>query len=254
MSGSGHSPSTAAVGFAFARADDEDPDGILSAALSALEKARGRAEGIAGFSSGASEVSEGGGGVVEAAQIFVESLEARDPYMGDHLRAVSRLALRIGLKMSLPSDQLDVLSLGALLHDVGKIGVPDRILQKPGRLTDDEYRIIKRHPVLGARMLASVRELAPTVPAVRYHHERFDGKGYPEGLGGESIPLVARVISVVDAFDSMVRERPYGYGISRETALEEIENNSGTQFDPQVVSALLEVAWELGDRRADSAG
>ncbi len=254
MGGSVHSPSTAAVGFAFARADDEDPDAILSAARRALEKARGRAEGIAGFSSGASEVSEGGGGVVEAAQIFVESLEARDPYMGDHLRAVSRLAGRIGLKMSLPSDQLDVLSLGALLHDVGKIGVPDRILQKPGRLTDDEYRIIKRHPVMGARMLASVRELAPTVPAVRYHHERFDGKGYPEGLGGESIPLVARIISVVDAFDSMVRQRPYGYGISRETALEEIENNSGTQFDPQVVSALLEVTWELGDRRADSAG
>jgi diguanylate cyclase (GGDEF)-like protein len=230
MSGSGHSLSTAAVGFAFAEADDEDPDAILRAALGALEEARGRADGIAGFS-GASEVSEAGEGVVEAAQVLVESLEARDPYMGDHLRAVSRLALRIGLKMSLPSDQLDVLSLGALLHDVGKIGVPDRILQKPGPLTDDEYRTIKRHPVLGARMLASVRE-----------------------LGGEDIPLAARIISVVDAFDSMVRERPYGYGISRETALEEIKSNSGAQFDPQVVSALLEVVWELGDRRADSAG
>ena len=253
MSGSGHSPLAAAVGFAFAGADVEDPDAIVSAALSALENARGRVEGIAGFS-GASEVSGGGERVVEAAQILVESLEARDPYMGDHLRAVSRLALRVGSKMSLPSDQLDVLSLGALLHDVGKIGVPDRILQKPGRLTEDEYQIIKRHPVLGARMLASVRELAPTVPAVRHHHERFDGKGYPEGLGGENIPLAARIISVVDAFDSMVRERPYGYGIPRGTALEEIENNSGTQFDPQVVGALLEVVWELGDRWADSAG
>jgi HD-GYP domain-containing protein (c-di-GMP phosphodiesterase class II) len=167
---------------------------------------------------------------------------------------VSRLALRIGLRMSLPSEQLDVLSLGALLHDVGKIGVPDRILQKPGRLTDEEYQIIKRHPVLGARMLSSVRELAPAVPVVRHHHERFDGKGYPEGLAGEDIPLAARIISVVDAFDSMIRERPYGYGISRETALEEIENNSGTQFDPQVVRALLEVVWELGDRWVDSAG
>jgi diguanylate cyclase (GGDEF)-like protein len=255
-SGSGHTPSTAAVGFAFARADDEDPDSILSAALRALEKARGRTEGIAGFSpvSGASEVLDGGVGVVEAARILVEPLESRDPYIGDHLRAVCRLALRIGLKMSLPSDQLDALSLGALLHDVGKIGVPDRILQKPGRLTDEEYKIIKRHPVLGARMLASVRELAPAVPAVRHHHERFDGKGYPEGLSGEDIPLAARIISVVDAFDSMVRERPYGYGISRETALEEIENNSGTQFDPQVVRAGLEVVWELGDRRVDSAG
>ena len=252
MSGSGRGPSTAAVGFAFAGADDEDPDAIVNAALSALRKARDRAEGIAGFS-GASEVSEGGG-VVESARILVESLEARDPYMGDHLRSVSRLALRLGLKLSLPSDQLDVLGLGALLHDVGKIGVPDRILQKPGRLTEDEYQIIKRHPELGARMLASVSELAPTVPAVRHHHERFDGKGYPEGLGGENIPLAARIISVADAFDSMVRERPYGYGIPLRTALEEIENNSGTQFDPRVVGALLEVVWELGDRWADSAG
>jgi len=137
---------------------------------------------------------------------------------------------------------------------VGKIGVPDRILQKPGRLTDEEYRIIKQHPVLGARMMSSVRELAPAVPVVRHHHERFDGTGYPEGLIGEDIPLGARIISVVDAFDSMIRERPYGYGISRETALEEIENNSGTQFDPQVVRALLEVVWELGDRWVDSAG
>ncbi len=103
-------------------------------------------------------------------------------------------------------------------------------------------------------MLASVWELAPTVPAVKHHHERFDGKGYPEGLGGEDIPLAARIICVVDAFDSMVRERPYGYGISLETALEEIENNSGLQFDPQVVNALLEVVWEHGDRRAGSAG
>ena len=103
-------------------------------------------------------------------------------------------------------------------------------------------------------MLSSVRELAPAVPAVRHHHERFDGKGYPEGLVGEDIPLAARIISVVDAYDSMIRERPYGYGISRKTALEEIENNSGTQFDPQVVRTLLEVVWELGDRRVDSAG
>jgi HD-GYP domain-containing protein (c-di-GMP phosphodiesterase class II) len=103
-------------------------------------------------------------------------------------------------------------------------------------------------------MLAPVKDLAPAVPAVRYHHERFDGKGYPEGLRGEDIPLAARIVSVVDAFDSMVRERPYGYGISQETAMEEIESNSGTQFDPRVVRALLEVVWEFDDRRAGSAG
>jgi HD-GYP domain-containing protein (c-di-GMP phosphodiesterase class II) len=255
-SGSNHAPSTAAVGFAIAKADDEDPDQVLSSAFLALEDARGRTERIAGYApvSGTSEVLDGGVRAVEAAQILVEPLESRDPYIRDHLRAVSRLALRIGLKMSLPSDQLDTLSLGALLHDVGKIGVPDRILLKPGRLTDEEYQIIKRHPLLGARMLSSVRELVPAVPAVRHHHERFDGKGYPEGLVGEDIPLAARIISVVDAYDSMVRERPYGYGISRETALAEIEKNSETQFDPQVVRTLLEVVWELGDRRVDSAG
>jgi diguanylate cyclase (GGDEF)-like protein/putative nucleotidyltransferase with HDIG domain len=253
MSRSGHPPSTAAVGFAFARADVEDPDRLLGAALHALEEARDRAEGIAGFD-GAPEVSEAGTRVVETARTLIESLETRDPYIGDHLRAVSRLALRIGSKLSVPSDQLDVLTLGALLHDVGKIGVPDRILQKPGRLTDEEYRIIKRHPVLGARIVASVRELAPVAPTVKHHHERFDGKGYPERLRGEEIPLAARIISVVDAFDSMVRERPYGYGISQEIALEEIEKNSGTQFDPRVVRALLEVVGELGDRQADSAG
>jgi diguanylate cyclase (GGDEF)-like protein len=251
---SGHPPSTAAVGFAFAGADDdEDPDRLLRAALRSLEEARGRAEGIAGFD-GVAEASEGGTRVVEVARALIEPLEIRDPYIGEHLRAVSHLAVRLGSKMSLPSDELEALSLAALLHDVGKIGVADRILQKPGRLTDEEYRIIKRHPVLGARMLAPVRELAPVVPAVRHHHERFDGKGYPERLRGEDIPLAARIISVVDAFDSMVRERPYGYGIPQETALEEIERNSGTQFDPRVVRVLLEVVWELGDRQAHSAG
>jgi HD-GYP domain-containing protein (c-di-GMP phosphodiesterase class II) len=164
------------------------------------------------------------------------------------------MALRVGLKMSLPSEQLDALTLGALLHDVGKIGIPDRILHKPGRLTDEEYEIIKRHPALGARMVAPVKELAPAVPAVRYHHERFDGKGYPDGLRGEDIPLAARIVSVVDAYDSMLRERPYGYGISREAALEEIENNSGVQFDPGVVRTLLEMVRELEKRQVDSAG
>jgi HD-GYP domain-containing protein (c-di-GMP phosphodiesterase class II) len=156
--------------------------------------------------------------------------------------------------MSLPSDQLNALALGALLHDVGKIGVPDQILEKPGRLTDEEYEVIKRHPMLGVEMLAPVEELAPAVPVVRYHHERFDGGGYPDGLRGEDILLIARVVCVADAFDTMARDRPYGYGLSRRAALEEVERNSGTQFDPQIVRALLEAVWGLGDRRANSAG
>ena len=251
--GSGHL--AAVVGFALA-GDEEDPHQVLRAVLRAMEEARGRKEGIAGVrtADGASAVAEDGTPLIEAARTFIEPLESRDADIGDHLRTVSRIASRIGHELSLPSDQLDALALGALLHDVGKIGVPDRILQKPGRLTDEEYGIIKRHPVFGARMLASVRELGPAAPAVRYHHERFDGRGYPEGLSGEKIPLAARIISVVDAFDSMLRERPYGYGISREAALKEIENNAGIQFDPRVVKVMLELEWELDDTKADSAG
>lgn len=254
--GSGDLPVTAAVGFAFAGPGDEDPDLLLDAALRALGEARGRAEGIAG-SPAVAEVPGGPGGGVQveaAARALIRPLESRDPFIVDHLRAVSRLAWRIGFRMSLSPEQLQALTLGALLHDVGKVGVSDQILHKPGRLTDEEYQMIRRHPVLGAEMLAAVEELAPAVPVVRHHHERFDGRGYPDGLRGEDIPLPARVVSVADAFDSMTRDRPYGYGISREAALEEVERSSGTQFDPRAVRALLEVVWGFDDRRAGSAG
>jgi HD-GYP domain-containing protein (c-di-GMP phosphodiesterase class II) len=127
-------------------------------------------------------------------------------------------------------------------------------LQKSGRLTEDEYAEIKRHPMLGVSILTPVKELAPALPVIRHHHERFDGKGYPDGLRGEDIPLIARVVSVADAFDSMVRARPYGYGISRKAALGEIEENSGTQFDPRIVMALLEVVYAPRDQQANSAG
>lgn len=246
--GSGSSTLSAAVGYAFAGEDDEDPDPVLGAALRALRKARMWAEGVAGPAILADVP------VSETATAFIKPLESRDPLIGEHLKAVSRLASRIGSSMSLPRDRLDALALGALLHDVGKIGVPDGILHKPGRLTDKEYETIKRHPVLGAEMLAPVAELAQAIPAIRHHHERFDGRGYPDGLRGEQIPLAARVVSVADAFDSMIRDRPYGYGISRQAALEEVERNSGTQFDPRVVRALLEVVWEFDDRRTGSAG
>jgi putative nucleotidyltransferase with HDIG domain len=255
--GSGSSSLSAAVGYALAGEGDEGPDPVLGAALRVLREARAwGAEGIAGPAILA-EVSVGSGSdmsVSETATAFIKPLESRDPLIGEHLKAVSRLASRIGSGMSLPRDRLDALVLGALLHDVGKIGVPDEILHKPGRLTDKEYETIKRHPVLGAEMLAPVEELAQAIPTVRHHHERFDGRGYPDGLRGDQIPLAARVVSVADAFDSMIRDRPYGYGISRQAALEEVERNSGTQFDPQVVRALLEVVWEFDDRRTGSAG
>jgi HD-GYP domain-containing protein (c-di-GMP phosphodiesterase class II) len=114
--------------------------------------------------------------------------------------------------------------------------------------------VMKRHPVLGAEIVSPVQELAPALPAINHHHERFDGRGYPDGLRGEEIPLLARVLAVADAFDSMIRDRPYGYGISQEAALKEVEDNAGTQFDPRIVGTLREVLEDTGDRRAGSTG
>ena len=249
-------PLTAAVGWVFAETGDEGS--VLDAALRALEIARGQPGGISGLP--AEEQSRGRfvedekKQVLGIARTLVEALEAKDPYIKEHLRAVSSLALRIGSEISLPGEQMEALTSGAMLHDLGKIGIPDRILQKSGRLTEDEYAEIKRHPMLGVSILTPVRELASALPVIKHHHERFDGKGYPDGLRGEDIPLIARVVSVADAFDSMVRGRPYGYGISRKAALGEIEENSGTQFDPRIVRALLEVVYAPSDRQANSAG
>jgi HD-GYP domain-containing protein (c-di-GMP phosphodiesterase class II) len=248
-------PLTAAVGWVFTEEGDEGS--VLDAALRALERAKGLPERISGLPAGAQNPDpfvEGESQVLGIAWTLVEALEAKDPYIKEHLRAVSGLALRIGTEISLPGEQLEALASGALLHDVGKIGIPDRILQKAGRLTEDEYAEIKRHPVLGVSILTPATELASALPVVKHHHERFDGKGYPDGLRGEDIPLIARIVSVADAFDSMIRARPYGYGISRKAALREIEENSRTQFDPRIVKALLEVVYAPGDRQADSAG
>jgi HD-GYP domain-containing protein (c-di-GMP phosphodiesterase class II) len=247
-------PLTAAVGWVFAEEGDESS--VLDAALRALERAKGRPEGIFGLPAGAQNTDpfvESENQVLGIAWTLVEALEAKDPYIKEHLRAVSGLALRIGSDISLPGEQMEALASGALLHDIGKIGIPDRILQKSGRLTEDEYAEIKRHPALGVSILTPATELASALPVVKHHHERFDGKGYPDGLRGEDIPLIARIVSVADAFDSMIRARPYGYGISRKAALREIEENSGTQFDPRIVRALLEVVYAPGDRQADSA-
>jgi putative nucleotidyltransferase with HDIG domain len=244
-------PDHPAVGFVHAGPGNEDPDLVLKAALLALREAKAGTDGVAGFSA-PTEAPEADDepGAVEA---LVAALEAKDPGIREHLRAVTRIARGIAREISLSEEQVKDLTLGALLHDVGKIGVPDHILHKPGRLTDEEYQMITCHPVLGAEIVAPVGEMAPVLPVVKHHHERFDGKGYPDGLRGEDIPLLARIVSVADAFDSMVRERPYGYSISREAALEEIRANSGTQFDPRIVDALMRGAEDRDDRRAGSA-
>jgi HD-GYP domain-containing protein (c-di-GMP phosphodiesterase class II) len=147
--------------------------------------------------------------------------------------------------MGVPQNDLKDIELAALLHDVGKIGVSEAVLQKEGKLTDDEFREIKKHPVVGAEILSSIKQLKAALPGIRYHQERYDGKGYPEGLSGECIPLFARIIAVADTFDAMTSDRPYRKALPDQTALGEIERCAGAQFDTVCVKAFMK-GYEKG--------
>jgi putative two-component system response regulator len=131
--------------------------------------------------------------------------------------------------------------MAGLLHDVGKIGVPEQVLQKAGKLTDEEFEQIKKHPQIGAKILQDIKQLADIVPGVLYHHERFDGKGYPSGLAGKNIPLIGRIICLADCFDAMTTSRTYRAGRPTEAALAEIQRCAGTQFDPELTEVLLTI-------------
>ena len=166
------------------------------------------------------------------------ALDARDPYTAGHSDRVSALSVLVGREMGLAEDHLEVLRLGALLHDIGKIGVPDAVLRKPGPLTDEEFELIREHPTLGARILSSVPFLAAHLPIVEFHHERPDGQGYPHRLKGDEIPIAARIVHVVDAFDAMTSARAYRRARSANDAMYELWRHAGTQFDLAVVQAL----------------
>lgn len=230
-----------AVGFGRARARGQTPEELVGVALRALEEARPREEEAAGVPAGRRRPAEMPTPDAPSVQGLMRAMAARDPYLLAHSVRVSRIAGRIGRVLSFSEAEIGVLEVGALLHDVGKIGIPDRILRKPGPLTDEEYAMVKVHPALGSKILAPFPELAPVLSAVHHHHERFDGLGYPDNLRGEDIPILARVICVADAFDSMTKQRPYGRHVSTEKARQEIRRNAGTQFDPQVTGALSRV-------------
>ena len=174
-----------------------------------------------------------------AIRALAAALDARDPYTAGHSERVSTLSVMMGRVMNLGTSELEVLRLGALLHDIGKIGVVDEILRKNGPLTPDEFEQIKRHPGLGARILRQVPFLAPHLPIVELHHERPDGRGYPFGLRGDDIPLDARIVHVADAFDAMTSARAYRAARPASVAFAELEHFSGTQFDPACVEALI---------------
>jgi putative nucleotidyltransferase with HDIG domain len=175
---------------------------------------------------------------VGAIRALAAALDARDAYTAGHSERVSALSVAIGRRMTLPAGDLDVLRLGALLHDIGKIGIGDAILCKPSRLSDEEFRIIKTHPSVGAQILRSIAFLEPHIPIVELHHEQPDGGGYPHGLPGRSIPLLASIVHVADAFDAMTTARAYREGRPAAEAMAELWRYAGTQFDAEVVAAF----------------
>lgn len=185
---------------------------------------------------------------LEMVQTLARAIDAKDSYTHDHADRARHYARLIGRKLSLPEVMLRHIEYAALMHDIGKIGIEERILHKAGRLSDDEREIIKKHPAIGNRIIAPVAFLSPVAPMVLYHQEKYDGSGYPEGLKGEEIPLGARIVAVIDAFDAMTSDRPYRKALPREVAVAELMKNVGTQFDPKVVTVFLEILDEEGRR------
>lgn len=176
---------------------------------------------------------------------ITNSIEARDPYTRGHSERVARFCKAIADELGWDKDEIELIAWGGMLHDVGKIGVPDFILNKPGKLTDDEYNAIKSHPVIGAEIVKEISFLEAAMPYILEHHERFDGKGYPRGVGGKDISIEGRLLAVADTFDAMTSDRPYRSALKSEDALEEILRNRGTQFDPEIVRAFQR-AWMSG--------
>jgi len=175
------------------------------------------------------------------------SMEAKDGYTGGHVSRVAEVSVALGELLGLETEELEGVELGAILHDIGKIAVPDRILHKPGPLDDEEWRIMRTHPLHSERIICDVGLHPFAVQAARSSHERMDGMGYPDGLAGEEIPLAARIVFVADAWDALTSDRPYRNGRGAAAALAEIQANTGTQFCPRVVAALEQLVVERPD-------
>jgi HD-GYP domain-containing protein (c-di-GMP phosphodiesterase class II) len=178
------------------------------------------------------------------------AIEAKDHYTRGHTSRVTNLSIELAKKLSLTDSKLqqkqffDDLQVASLLHDIGKIGVPEHILNKMGPLSDEERRRMQEHPLVGVTILHPIKELENSIVGVKYHHERYDGTGYPEGLKGNQIPLIAAIISVADAYDAITTDRPYRHCLAKAEAVQEIMRYSGTQFDPKVTAALFELFRE----------
>lgn len=184
-------------------------------------------------------------GVVKS---LAEAIDAKSAYTHGHSQRVSEYSLAVAQELNLNKEEQEIVEIAGILHDIGKIGIDEKILNKPGNLTQQEYEEIKKHSTIGAEIIEPVSALKEIVPAIKHHQERYDGSGYPDGLKGEKIPLIARILAVADAFDAMTSDRPYRKKLSDEVALSEIEKNKERQFDPEIVEAFFK-AYKKGKIR-----
>lgn len=178
---------------------------------------------------------------LETIAALVSAIDAKDRYTRNHSKNVARVAVMLSQGLKLNAREIQTIEYGALLHDIGKIGIPETILNKNGKLEHDEYERIKNHPVIGVKILQPVDFLQSIHAIVHYHHERIDGQGYPNGLKGEGIPFEARIVSIADAWDAMTSDRSYRKGISTEQAIGELQAHAGDQFDPHMVKAFIAI-------------
>ena len=178
---------------------------------------------------------------------LTNAIDAKDSYTRGHSDRVTDLSVRLAKEAKLENSELEKIRLAGMLHDIGKIGIPESILNKPGRLDDQEFEVIKSHPVLGVSILGSVEFLQNVVPIIKYHHERYDGKGYPDKLKGNDIPYLARIVSIADTYDAMTTNRPYRKALTTEESLREIERCKGTQFDPELADLFIQMIQRDGN-------
>jgi putative nucleotidyltransferase with HDIG domain len=178
---------------------------------------------------------------INSIKALANAIEARDPYTRGHSERVTEYSVKIAEALNMEQDAVKRIRYAALLHDIGKINIKEEILNKPGKLTDEEYRIMNRHPTLGAKIMEPVKEFKDILPIMYHHHERFGAGGYPDGVSGEQIPIAARILAVADSFDAMTSDRPYRKALPLEVAVGELEKHSGSQFDPEVVEVFLKI-------------
>ena len=254
LSAAGQQGVSASVGLAGLR-QGQTSDSLLAQAAVAMEAARaqggGRIEVSDGSdaepatSTGASESS------VEVVAALAQALEERDQYTGEHSESVVDLTERVARELALDESEVKEIRTAALLHDIGKVGIPDEILHKPGPLDEREWEIMRQHPAIGERIMRSIPGMGSIARIVRHEHERWDGGGYPDGIAREEIPIGARIILACDAYHAMVSDRPYRKGMPHHAAMKELTDNAGTQFDPDVVEAL--VGYLVGRRQSGLA-